>query len=337
MSSEPKFYPIDPDNAYPEAVGTLDKLEHHDGALWVHLNGKRSKLVGLQSLAFLIGQLEQVRAEVFGGGVEVARYLPRWNDQEWSEYKDGDWVKVADHLAAMVALRADPQQALTLLDERAEFERIFGISDAVFFKDGKYSPCGFTQYAKDAAEHANTLWRGWAARTTLERAQIAPGEPVAPAPICTICNDLGTIGHGTSCSPMIKCPECNGTSAQDAPAAPAATIPPLDLSELGQALHDADKWESLYRNEHAACTRLLDSMTGLRKQRDDLQKRLTGPVSIAMPDLETEFPAWWEEHGQYVRAGGGQYERSFAYCAYRDALAKTAEMNTTAGPEEEQP
>lgn len=65
---EPKFYAIDPLDAYPEAVGTLDKIEHSDGALWVHLNGKRSKLVGLQSLAFLIGQLEQIRAQVFGGG-----------------------------------------------------------------------------------------------------------------------------------------------------------------------------------------------------------------------------------------------------------------------------
>lgn len=339
--TDARFYPIDALDAYPEAVGTLDQIEHSDGALWVHLNGKRSKLVGMQSLAFLIGQLEQIRAQVFGGGTEVARYLPRWNDQEWSEYKDGDWVKVTDHLAAMVALRADPQQALTFLCERGEFERIFGISEAVFFKDGKYSPCGFTQYAKDAAEHANTLWRAWIARSSLERAQIATVVPAAPAPKCATCSDLGTLGSGTSCSPMIICPECDGKSAHhqggDTPAAPAVSgIPPLDLSELGQALHDADKWESLYRNEHATCTRLLDTMTGFRKERDALQARLTGPVAIAMPDLEEEFPTWWENHGQYVRAGGGSYEKSFAYCAYRDALAKVADMNTTAAPEEAQ-
>lgn len=119
--------------------------------------------------------------------------------------------------------------------------------------------------------------------------------------------------------------------------APAGIIPPLDLSELGLALHDAAKWESLYRNEHSTCTRLLDTMTGFRKERDALQKRLTGPVAIAMPDLEEEFPTWWENHGQYIRAGGGQYEISFAYGAYRDALAKVAEMNTTAGPDEAKP
>ncbi|MNJ65135.1 hypothetical protein D3C77_611310 [compost metagenome] len=67
MVSALKFYPLDALSAYPEPVGTLGKLEHHDGAVWVHLNGKRSKLVGLQSLAFLIGNLQTIHAEVFGG------------------------------------------------------------------------------------------------------------------------------------------------------------------------------------------------------------------------------------------------------------------------------
>lgn len=103
---EPKFYAIDPLDAYPEAVGTLDKLEHHDGALWVHLNGKRSKLVGLQSLTFLIGQLEQIRAQVFGRGVAVKRYIQNWNMQESYERPDGEWVKAADHFADVAELRA---------------------------------------------------------------------------------------------------------------------------------------------------------------------------------------------------------------------------------------
>lgn len=337
MSNEPKFYPIDPLDAYPEAVGTLDQIEHSDGALWVHLNGKRSKLVGMQSLAFLIGQLEQIRAQVFGVGTPVARYIQHWNMEESCPNANGEWVKVADHFAAMAAQRAQPQQAPAAIDERAEFERTFGIGGAVFFKDDKYRPCGFTQYAKDVADHANTLWPVWKARAALDRpAAVVSGYA------CATCSDLGTIGSGTSCSPMIICPECDGKSAHaagdDTPAVPTAgIIPPLDLSELGQALHDAAKWESLYRNEHATCTRLLDTMTGFRKQRDVLQARLTGPVAIAMPDLETEFPTWWENHGQYVRAGGGDYERTFGYRAYESALAKVAEMNTTAAPEEPQP
>lgn len=29
-----------------------------------------------------------------------------------------------------------------------------------------------------------------------------------------------------------------------------------------------------------------------------------------------EFEAWWQEHGQFMRAGGGQYEVTFAYEAW---------------------
>lgn len=36
---------------------------------------------------------------------------------------------------------------------------------------------------------------------------------------------------------------------------------------------------------------------------------------------ERDFEAWWENHGQYCRAGGGQYEKTFAYHAYEAALA----------------
>lgn len=277
-----------------------------------------------------------------------------------------------------------------VLDERAEFERVAGVSDAVFFKDDKYHPCGFTQYAKDAADHANTIWPIWKARAALGSADTCTmGELYA----YTFVFDWET-GNGwqrndrgfmlanrwaedpqegarrveplyraasavdwVECSPVwlelggdcAKAPRKSGEPGSGIshyhpahpPLVPAVRVEkPNDVagvSELGQALHDAEKWESLYRNEHATCTRLLDTMTGFRKERDALQKRLTGPVAIAMPDLEEEFPTWWENHGQYIRAGGGQYEISFAYGAYRDALAKVAEMNTTAGPDEVTP
>jgi hypothetical protein len=117
---EPQFYAIDPLDAYPEAVGTLDKIEHSDGALWVHLNGKRSKLVGLQSLTFLIGQLEQIRAQVFGGGVEVKRYFQHWNMQESYERSDGEWVKAADHFAAGAALREELATANQVIEIQRE-------------------------------------------------------------------------------------------------------------------------------------------------------------------------------------------------------------------------
>lgn len=36
---------------------------------------------------------------------------------------------------------------------------------------------------------------------------------------------------------------------------------------------------------------------------------------------QKEFMDWWEEHGQNVRAGGGEHERSFAYAAWNAARA----------------
>lgn len=38
-----------------------------------------------------------------------------------------------------------------------------------------------------------------------------------------------------------------------------------------QLKHDHDKWESLYRNEHATGTRLLDTLTGFRTENDRLK------------------------------------------------------------------
>jgi hypothetical protein len=70
MSSkiEPKFYAVDALDAYPEPVGTDDKLELNQemGAVYVHLNYKRAKLVGLQSLDYLIKNLDLIRVEALG-------------------------------------------------------------------------------------------------------------------------------------------------------------------------------------------------------------------------------------------------------------------------------
>jgi hypothetical protein len=49
-----------------------------------------------------------------------------------------------------------------------------------------------------------------------------------------------------------------------------------------------------------------------------------------MPDFES----WWERHGQYCRAGGGEYEISFARAAWQAATeqaAKAAEDFLTRG------
>lgn len=33
-------------------------------------------------------------------------------------------------------------------------------------------------------------------------------------------------------------------------------------------------------------------------------------------EAEREFEAWWDKEGQYIRAGGGDYEKCFAYGAW---------------------
>lgn len=40
---------------------------------------------------------------------------------------------------------------------------------------------------------------------------------------------------------------------------------------------------------------------------------------------DAAFESWWEAHGQYGRAGGGEYEKTFAYNAWRAAVAMERE------------
>jgi hypothetical protein len=39
------------------------------------------------------------------------------------------------------------------------------------------------------------------------------------------------------------------------------------------------------------------------------------------PEWNSRFEAWWTAHGQFCRAGGGDYEKTFAFRAYEAALA----------------
>ncbi len=52
------------------------------------------------------------------------------------------------------------------------------------------------------------------------------------------------------------------------------------------------------------------------------------PVAVVMPEFESAFEAWLESDGQYCRAGGGSYEKTFAYRAYEAALAEVTRLNT---------
>lgn len=51
------------------------------------------------------------------------------------------------------------------------------------------------------------------------------------------------------------------------------------------------------------------------------------PAAVVLPEFEPAFEKWWEEDGQYCRAGGGSYEKTFAYRAYEAALADVTRLN----------
>jgi hypothetical protein len=46
-----------------------------------------------------------------------------------------------------------------------------------------------------------------------------------------------------------------------------------------------------------------------------------------------EFETWWTLDGQYSRAGGGEYEKTFAYNAWHAALASAQVDELTPLPE----
>lgn len=53
----------------------------------------------------------------------------------------------------------------------------------------------------------------------------------------------------------------------------------------------------------------------------------THPQVIDKVDA-ADFEQWWQSDGQFSRAGGGDYEKTFAFNAWRAALAATGEGQT---------
>lgn len=56
-----------------------------------------------------------------------------------------------------------------------------------------------------------------------------------------------------------------------------------------------------------------------------------------VPDelFAAEFRAWWEQHGQFCRSGGGDYERTFAFEAWRHLYPQLMKLQKAAA--EQQP
>lgn len=53
-------------------------------------------------------------------------------------------------------------------------------------------------------------------------------------------------------------------------------------------------------------------------------------AASALDDGLEGFEAWWVEHGQYCRAGGGDYEKTFAFRAWQAATSAERERICTA-------
>ncbi|WP_273823069.1 hypothetical protein [Pseudomonas asplenii] len=168
MNDDPKFWPIDAPNAYPEPVGTLDKLELSGGAVWVHLNGKRSKLVGLQSLAFLIGNLQAIHGEVFSSAEPSAPKCSTCQDQ--GEVYSGKMADQGYNQPPEPVMDACPDckwDAKVERDERKLFEKAV-IDRAVRFHPN-LEQCGDNPDAEYQHADIEWAWGLWQARAAMER------------------------------------------------------------------------------------------------------------------------------------------------------------------------
>lgn len=54
-------------------------------------------------------------------------------------------------------------------------------------------------------------------------------------------------------------------------------------------------------------------------QTEQIENEDASGQSLSNAGLERSFEAWWKTHGQFHRAGGGQYEKTFAYHAWMDS------------------
>jgi hypothetical protein len=112
---------------------------------------------------------------------------------------------------------------------------------------------------------------------------------------------------------------------------------PLVTSEM-KVKHIGEYWwdeEAPYYDEHGVlhgyvarhavpwslCKEIYKSMAStamLSVQPAEEQPDVDDSLSLVSDELfATEFNAWWEQQGQFCRAGGGDYERTFAFEAWR--------------------
>lgn len=103
---------------------------------------------------------------------------------------------------------------------------------------------------------------------------------------------------------------CSPSKPSAEPSAPV--IHPINMKTLMQAYEQVDHNAMLHGTSNW-CAAMATALRGA------LQGEPSAPVEI---DELPGFEKWWSEHGEFCRAGGGDYEKTFAWRAweYRAAL-----------------
>jgi len=148
---------------------------------------------------------------------------------------------------------------------------------------------------------------------------------------CEQCGKMPDECSGTGCAKTCQCSTCDHCSNALAMAELRAL---LDKEVSGDSRAPQPKGEPVAE----VVDMKYGSVRFYRKSGDDSKPYLQpgvklyaeqpAPVAVAMPEFEPAFEKWWEEDGQYCRAGGGSYEKTFAYRAYEAALAEVTRLNT---------
>ncbi|WP_425327891.1 hypothetical protein [Pseudomonas nitroreducens] len=100
--------------------------------------------------------------------------------------------------------------------------------------------------------------------------------------------------------------------------APVPPEPPVECPHRCGSLYAKDSYGAGFIEGSGMCPACDAAMPP-----KDIVSRLES-TGAHIPDavFEAEFMTWWEEHGQYCRSGGGDYERTFAFQAWRHLYPK---------------
>ena len=104
------------------------------------------------------------------------------------------------------------------------------------------------------------------------------------------------------------------------------TLPRQAVEQTLEAL--IDKCIAIYAIHGTSDYMIVDDGKARAELLDALRSALEQPqgeqaqIGSHRDAQEVPFEAWWEKHGQFLRTGGGQYEKTFAWHAWCEATKK---------------